>query len=507
MKAIIKIIIFGSVVFSISSCKKTFLDTVNPNSVTAASFYKTESDFQKAIIGAYYPLQGLVGDGSQNSSNSVGAWAMGEMRSDNTDFVYNTNDRGALQLEQIAYFSDDARNNHTSLKWNQCYKVIAFANPVLQYIEGASINDSVKKVIKGEALFLRSYAFFELIQYFGDVPFPLADATSLETTALARTPTADIYARIIADTKLAASLLPSKKVQTPGHVQSGTANMLLGYIYMTQKKYPEAEAALKLVDNGDYTLMSKYSDVFDPKFKNNSESLLEVQFQAISGYNSNFTYFFVPRLQDASVIPGFPAGAQTLLYGGWNVPTASLLAEYEAADSLRYKTNISDVPYKDVNGVTVKHWCKKYLHPHSINFVTDEDWILYRYADAILLLAEALNEQGKTPEAIAQVKRVRRRAGLLDASFTAVTQDAVRKAIAHERRVELAFENKRWLDLVRTGQAVPVMTAFGQALKADGAHTYLLSTDYNVTATRLLFPIPQSEININPKVTQNPGYN
>jgi hypothetical protein len=133
---------------------------------------------------------------------------------------------------------------------------------------------------------------------------------------------------------------------------------------------------------------------------------------------------------------------------------------------------------------------------------TNDNWPIYRYADALLLLAEAQNEQGKTGPALNNLNLVRARAGLK--ATTEANQTALRAIILHERRVELAFENHRWNDLVRTGTAIPVMTAYGN--KAKTIYSNLPADAFNITNNRLLFPIPQSERGINPDLTQNPGY-
>ncbi len=503
-----KILIAAVCLIGLQACKKSFLELSNPNALTSSNFYQTQTDFQQAINGSYSGLRALFGDNTQNSSGALGAWCMGELRSDNTEYVYNKTDLGGLANQQIKDFLDNAFNSTNYKKWQACYYILANVNPILQKIDAANIPDTVKNDVKGEALFLRAYAFFELVQYYGDVPFPITPANSLQSASLPRTPKDTIYTQIIADASAAASLLPSKAVQSPGHATRGSANMLLGYVYMTLQKYPQAESALLLVDNGDYSLEPNYADIFNPSHKNGPESIFEVQYSANVGSNlgSNWAYFFAPRLNDLSVIPGFPAGSSNPVYGGWNVPSASLLAEYEAGDTIRFNASISTMAIVDNQNDTVRYWCKKYLHPHSLNFITDDDWPVYRYGDACLLLAEALNEDGKTTNAIPYILKVRERAGLADATFTATSQDDVRKAIAHERRVELAFENHRWLDLVRTGQAITVMNAYGASIKSNPAYYYLLPSSYNVTQDKLLFPIPAGERQINPSLTQNPGY-
>jgi hypothetical protein len=145
---------------------------------------------------------------------------------------------------------------------------------------------------------------------------------------------------------------------------------------------------------------------------------------------------------------------------------------------------------------------KKYLNPASLPNNTDDDWPIYRYSDTLLMMAECLNEQGGPADALPDLNQARERAGLPD--ITTTDQVDLRKIISHERPVELAFENFRWFDLIRTGEAIPVMTAYGE--KTKQTHSDLLPSSYHVTKERLLYPIPQPEIDLNPGLTQNPGY-
>ncbi len=160
----------------------------------------------------------------------------------------------------------------------------------------------------------------------------------------------------------------------------------------------------------------------------------------------------------------------------------------------------SIIGYTPAAGKVGVPYIKKVLNPHTDVNNTNDNWPVYRYADALLLLAEAQNEQGKSP--LTALNAVRVRAGL--AASTETSQALLRDIIAHERRVELAFENHRWHDLVRTGKAVEVMTAYG--VKQKQLYSYLRPDSYIITPNKLLYPIPRFEIEINPQITQNPGY-
>ncbi len=486
-----KLFIAVLVLFAASSCSKSFLELTPQTSVSEASFFITEDDYTKAVTGAYRPLQALYSD----------AYVMGEMRSDNTYYLFNTSNRGGqiVEKENINTFTDVATNRYPYNKYVNDYSGIAKTNAVLQRIDAATISAAAKSNLKGQAEFLRAFYYFDLVQYFGAVPLHLKEVATVGDAALPRSSVADVYKQIIADATDAAALLPAAQT-VKGQATQGAAKMLLGYVYMTLKQYPDAEKVLKDVTGLGYSLLPNYADVFDPANKNSVESVFEVQYlQGTQGLQSNFAYQFAPGVTDTKTITGVSGNSQNL--GDWNIPTADLIAAYEPGDK-RKAASIA-TGYTTPTGVFVAQpFVIKYLHPHAQFNNTNDDWPVYRYADALLLLAECLNEEAKSGEAIPLLNQVRTRAGL--AATTATTQTALRDALAKERRVELAFENHRWLDLVRTGQAIPVLTAYGA--KQQAIRPYLTPGVYTITENRLIFPIPQNELLINKLLTQNPGY-
>lgn len=487
----LKIFIAALILATLGSCSKNFLEITPQTSVVAASFFVTEDDYRQAVTGSYRPLQALYND----------AYVMGEMRSDNTHYVYKANDRGGQNVgkENISAFTDVSTNTYTRSKYVNCYSGIAKANAVLSRIDEAPIDEVVKKNLKGQAEFLRAFYYFELVQYFGDVPLHLTEVNDAAGTKLPRSPRADVYKQIIADATDAATLLPA--VQTlKGQATKGAAKTLLGYVYITLKQYPQAEAVLKEVTALGYSLLADYASLFNPANKNHAESIFEVQYlEGTFGLSSNFAYQFAPAVSDTKPITGVAGNNQN--FGGWNIPSNDLIASYEPGDK-RKAASISDGYTNSAGTFIPQPFVKKYLHPHAVFNNTNNNWPVYRYADVLLLLAEALNEQNKTSEALPYLNQVRRRANVPDVTTT--TQTALRTIIAHERRVELAFENHRWLDLVRTDKAIDVMTAYGANLKLQ--YSYLGADTYKVTRDKYVFPIPFDELAINSLLTQNPGY-
>jgi hypothetical protein len=492
------ILFAGLLMIGVSSCKKGFLDIPSETNLTSATFFKTQGDFEKAVNGAYAPLRTLYNNPAGNGSS---AFFMGEMHSDNTHYILNPNFRATIDHEQTADFIYDASSVIATNKYTTNYLVITRANQILALIDGVDFDAAVKSNLKGQAFFLRALSYFELVQYFGKVPLHLKPVSSFSEAALPLSSVDSIYNQIIADAGQAASLLPTKSLQQPGRATSGTAKTLLGNVYVVQKKYALAETVLKeVVSSNQYSLLSNYAGAFDPANKNNSESVFEIQYrEGTDGYASNFIYSFLPQPISAAEVTTLmanygvtPANIQAISVEAFNVPTPDIIAAYEPGDN-RKAASIGN----GMAGGKNYPFVLKYLHRHSAFNITNDNWPVYRYSEVLLLLAEALNEQGK-PAALTYLNLVRTRAGLGNVTSTAGLKDVIMR----ERRVELAFENKRWLDLVRTGTAVSVITAYGQRVKATPAAYYYPAGFAPVPAAftdiKLTFPLPASESLLSP---------
>ncbi|MGV8092528.1 MAG: RagB/SusD family nutrient uptake outer membrane protein [Mangrovibacterium sp.] len=518
------IVLLFNVLLSVSACDEEFLERSPETAYTSENFFATESDFQRALAGTYNALRAYA---AGTTGSQTQGWIMGEQRSDNTHYDFNPQNRGnnAQAREGITDFIDISTNNQTQAKWDYDYIAISRANAILDRIGTASFEDTKKNPIIGEVKFLRAFFYFDLVQFFGGVPLQVHEVRSPNEASLPRVSAEEVYDQIIADLTDAISKLtePTSFPQS-GRATKGSAKTLLANVYMVQKKYAQAESLLKEVTQMGYQLLPDYASVYALNNKNSSESIFEIQFMqgTTAGQNSNFIYWFIPRVTNSTVITGVNTNTNTGDYGGWNVPTRDLIDSYEAGDK-RLDASIavaegtynasgvfvpegvkSIVNYLTPAGKVSKLFIRKYLHAHSNQYNTDDNWPVYRYSEALLFLAEALNEQGKSSEALPYLNQVRTRAGL--AAVTETNQAALREIILHERRVELAFENKRWLDLVRTGKVVQVMNAYGAKIKATFPETP--PNAYQVDQHRLLFPIPELEMqrNINLKGQQNPGY-
>ncbi|WP_268122449.1 RagB/SusD family nutrient uptake outer membrane protein [Roseivirga pacifica] len=478
-----------------------FLSLPSETDLVTETFFQSQGDFEKAVNGAYGPLLYLY-RGNTDPADGATFWAMAEMHSDNSHYIHNPNYRATTDWEQISNFIYDPTSDIATQVYRTNYQIIARSNEILDKIDAVDFDADVKDNLKGQAHFLRAMAYFNLVQYYGEVPMHLEPVSSFEGVALPLSPVNDIYAQIVLDAVEAATLLPPKSEQEAGRATSGAAQTLLGNVYLVQEDFVAAETVLRnVVNSGEYQLMTNYADVFDPNNKNNIESVFEVQYkEGTEGYASNFTYTFVPQPITAAELTTLmeqyitaPTGITALTQEAYNVPTPDIIQAYEAGD-LRLDATIG---YGDAGGTTYP-FVRKYLHEHSAAQLTNNSWPVYRYSEVLLLLAEALIEQGKESDALPFINEVRQRAGLADITATANLADA----LLQERRIELAFENKRWLDLVRLEKAVDVISDFGARVKANPQDYYYPAGIGPVPAAftdiQLTFPLPAAEAQLSP---------
>ncbi|WP_018627537.1 RagB/SusD family nutrient uptake outer membrane protein [Niabella aurantiaca] len=500
MKTYITILLLAATALLQFSCKKDFLAKSDPTRIDQSLFYKDQTQIEQAINGNYGLLQSIANT----------QWLFNEMVSDNTTFDFNPDDRGqADKIESYETWTYTAVNGNITDWYNLHYRAVYNVNNTLFRMQQAPLTDSLKKVDEGQLKFMRAYLYFELVQYFGDVVLitqPLEKPS--DAWNYPRKPQDSVYAQIERDLQDAIGGLPVKYAAAHlGRATKGAALSLLGKMYLTRKKYTEAISTLNQVLPLGYTLMPEYADVFDPAKKNGPESIFEIQYQGGNdlGEWSGFIYTFAPRLSKDAVT-GFAQSNPP----GWNVPTNDLINAYEEND--KRKAASVGLDFKSPVTNQVVPYIKKYQHPHTIYGRTDDNWPVLRYADVLLMLAEAINEKdGPTSNAYNYLNAVRKRAGLVNASGLA--QAAFREKVLHERRMELAFENWRWFDLKRT-MTTQELTAF---LNAYGAKEKANPTiprqgipssanDYKFEPFRALYPIPNNELIINKGLGQNPGY-
>ncbi|WP_128544893.1 RagB/SusD family nutrient uptake outer membrane protein [Larkinella soli] len=477
-----KILISALLSLSLSSCKDQFLALSPVSQASTATFYRSASDMINALSGAYGALQ-FNGQYGQ-------FYVVSEIPSDDTTPVLSGS---VTDQDEFDKFYLRTTNPFLLARWSDGYRGIYRCNAIIGRIGGVTMDETLKNRIVGEAKFLRALMYFNLVRVFGDVPLIVQEITDVqEGYNFARTPAAEVYNQIIKDLTEAEGVLPATYTGADvGRATRGAAKSLLGKVFLTQKKYAEAAGKLKeVIDAGTYDLLPNYADLFRAANKNSKESVFEVQYKKGNlGEGSPFANAYAPENSGNAVIQ-FGGG-------GNNRPMPDLINSYEPGD-LRKDVSLA-TSYVNAGGVKVDYnFVRKYRDTPTVNGDAEDNWPVIRYADVLLMYAEALNETGKTADALPLLNRVRKRAGLADRTAAdAGSQAAMRLALEQERRVELAFEGHRWFDLVRTGRALDVLKAKAQAI---GIKTSL-------TENNLIFPIPQSQIDINPsKIKQNPGY-
>ena len=485
-----------------TACKKDFLNQVPESSLTNTNYWKTESDLKQGVNGAYSSLRGM---------GTFSFWLFGEMRSDNTTFQYNAPQRGQENREQVDEFVANSANTLIQDFWRDSYTSIFRCNDVLDHVATIPMSDAGKAQAIGEVKFLRAFHYFNLVRQFGGVPLRLeATKAPADAPSKGRASVEEIYNQIIADLNDAATNLPdasSYAAADKGRATNGAANALLGEVYMTQKKFSEALIALKKVTG--YSLMPTYASIFLTTNKNNSESVFEIQYYSTAGTNlsSNFMYQFAPFNSGTAVTQD--PGTNLSFSSGWNTPTTDLISSYETGD-LRKDVSLAE-GFTETAGFVAVPYIRKYNHGFVQPGQTNVNFPVIRYADVMLMLAECLNEQGfaANGEAFNLLNAIRLRANLpaktagnVIPALDVNSQAAFREAIYQERKVELAFENHRWFDLVRTGKAVEVMNAHGQREIAKAPAQYPTGA-YMLTPNKILLPIPEREVILD-NLTQNP---
>lgn len=472
---------FIATLLLLAACKKSFIDLTPPTGLPPANFYKTEADIKSAVTGLYSSLRTVYNN----------YYLLNEMPSDNTQ-TYSESEAGIGIWDKMTW---NAGNTEVSATWNNHYNTIAQCNIVLEKINDISFSNPVSKSQNiAEAKFIRALMYFNMVRYFGDVPLVLKVINNdAEANAYTRNPAAKVYAQIEKDLTEAEPGVPISYAATDrGRVTSGAVKSLLGKVYLQQKKYPQAENKLKEVtalSPSEYDLLPNYADVFSISNEYNKEIIFTIQYSRVTvgvGEGSSFAVWFAPQPSGNTIV----SGGSTASY---NIGTIDLYRSFQTDDSRRNMIGIFTNGLTD--SVKFYYYTKKYLdNPPS---VTDgeNNWIVIRYSDVLLMLAEALNEQGKNFEALDYIQKVRTRAGL--STNLTLDQTATRALIKKERRNELCFEGHRWQDLIRWNDYVTVMTNFKK--------------NYNVpslaiNADKKLFPIPQRERTLNGNLAQNQGY-
>jgi hypothetical protein len=470
-------IIFFSLLIALVSCEG-ILDKDPIAILDAGSFFQSEDDAEQAINAAYGPL--LL-----NNANNNFYWAFAVVTSDLAIPGGDGSRPGIVEMEAFTY---TPRTEEFNTFWKLQYTGITQSNLVIDNIGDIDFNEQIKDRIEGEALFLRSFYYFQLTQVFGDVPHYLK-VTPPDELKIPSTPKGEILDQIIADCERASQLLPvSHSAIHLGRATKGAALALAAKASLYKKDY---SSVLNFVGQvkalGAYSLVADYGDNFGKLTQNNSESVFEVQHANLElGVGNFLNQWWASRKFDG--------------YGFAEVEPSYVEAFEENDPRLGYTVASKNEPYFGLiykNSFSTTFFSpRKYLQSdEGLTQKADGDinYTPIRFAEVLLWEAEAQAELGNVNEARIALETVRARARALATDSTAlppvVTNDPneMKLAVRHERLVELGFELHRFFDLVRWGIAQDVLPGF-----QTGKHE--------------VFPIPQTEIDLNPFLNQNPGY-
>jgi hypothetical protein len=467
--------VLASMVLLFNQCGKDFLDTTPLSSISTQSYFQSAIDAENALVGCYNDISSQV-------------WNLSVILQVTSDNNY----AGGDNPENFRFdnFLRVPIGEYCTGYWAAAYGTINRCNTVLKFVP--NINDpkldvnNRRDIIKGEATFLRAFAYFNLVRIWGAVPLTITPTESVDPSVinLTRSSVDEVYAQIISDLEYCISVLPKADVQTQkgGHATQGAAYALLAQVYAAKNPadwQKVKENCDQVISSNIYQLLPDYDQLFDGDHYNNSESIFEFQYE-----KPNAAAWFY-QLWD-------PPSTTGDTWRKFNTPSVDLIHAFRAeGDSIRLHSSIlweNIAPYwiDPIYG-TIVPFMNKWRHPGG--WTSNDHFYVIRLPETILLRAEAENELGDISGALADLKTVRDRVSLPAKNLT--SKEDVRAAVLLERRLELAFEFYRWYDLLRTGLAITTMQNLG----------------YDAKDPRdLLFPIPQDERNRNPNLTQNPGY-
>jgi tetratricopeptide (TPR) repeat protein len=497
MKNIFYIFAVTATIFITASCNK-MLEVIPKSDVTDTSYYTTDDELFTGVIGCY---NGLI----KTVSNE---WIFTELRSDNSwQRETGSSTRSNLDLNDIDMFRPSAYLDEIYSYWYATYQNIASCNTVLKHLDVAKTDEN-RNLYEGEVRFIRAYHYFNLVRLFGPVFLCDHNITPQEAKKLNRVSVEEVYDFIISDLLTAIdttidSKLPNAYVaDQKGRATVWAAKGLLAKVYLTLGRYQEAKTILEdIVQNSGHTILPDFEDVFSTSNEMNSEIIFAIRHKAGGyGLGCSFSNSFAPYNSKGAVV-GYGDGA------GLNSPTFDLYRSYSNDDRRKAATvgiwlNTASVEYL---------YPKKLVIPVTSLNDSELDFPVLRFADILLMLAECENELGNPATALAYLDPIRTRAGL--SLLTGSSQMEARLLIENERRFELAFENHRFFDLVRTGRLKEVVEK--EIFEADWVEHY---ANYAIAqrpvsgaiiqAWQELLPVPGREIDANNEIviTQNFGY-
>ncbi|MGK9126051.1 RagB/SusD family nutrient uptake outer membrane protein [Olivibacter sp. SA151] len=472
MTRLFKVYISLSIIFVLNGCGKSFLDLAPISNANQSNFYQTIEDFELAVNAAYATLYTFYGP-----TSAVSYFA--EQLSDNAT-LYNV---AGIQSDRWAFKDYNLKPSNTEVYrfWQECYKALYNVNIVLDKIGSAELNETYKTEVIAQMRFLRGLYYFNMVQMWGDIPLVSRPISVEESYATLRSPESEVYAFVVEDLAYAAANLPEPTAVTlAGKASKYAALTLLGKVYLAlNQKDKAAESLLQVY--GKFSLMPRYEALWGANVKNTAESIFEIQYQGGSP-NLPFSRYWREYAPTENFV-------LTLYGGGMNQVTDDLYGEFEEGDPRREQTVSLGYTNKEGTFIPIKFqnkWVDKEAPAPSGEELSNNNFMVLRYADVLLMLSEATNDPRYLNEVRARVNLPLYGSD----AYPSSQYNSLALAIEHERRVELALEFHRFFDLKRTDRAVAVVS----------------KTKPIKNENQTVLPIPQIVIQQNPAITQNPAY-
>lgn len=489
-------LVFPLIGLFLNSC----LDLSPISEIGEDNFFKNDSEVLSGVNACYNGLHAPL----------EYEWMLTDLRTD-ISRVKSKSSQTSISKDLMALDESKASASLVEIEeyWNATYNNIYRCNTVLKNIN--NVKDETKhKQYEGEALFIRAYHYFNLVRLFGPV-FKITNTISAdEARKLGRNSIDEIYTLIKDDLNkiVNENLLPESYEKSDlGRATIWSAKTLLAKVYLTLKDYDNAKTLLESVLGSNHKLLtSSYEDVFSTSNEMNEEIIFAVRYKSGNvGLGNPFGNKFAPLNSGTNVITGNGEGL--------NYPTSKLMNMYETGDSRKSATVEDSYLNKTTNTITEDYYVTKYLSPVTTVYDGEKDIPILRFSDVLLMLAEIENEQkGPTTTAFNYLNQVRNRANLSSLDITDVANKVeFRLTLENERMLEFAYENQRFFDLVRTGRYIDVMNEhYKTELEQFSSNKYYedgsQSIVKDVEEWQLLLPIPTAEIDVNPSISQNPGY-
>jgi len=485
----IKYIIACLLSASAVSCSKNIIELTPDSELTTAQYYKISKDMDLAVLGIYSAYQ----------SRKPTDYMLLELPSDN---LYRSTYTLSAGSEDADNLSITAANPLFNTFWTASYSGIARANAVLDNIDNPTdYKTRQKEQFSGEAKFMRALYYFDLVRMFGDVPKVTTILSVSEAQSTPRAPANEIYDLIVSDLKEAVASLPSRTAMAKGRTNSSVAAALLGKVYVYRKDWANAKTYLEMVAAPGYKLLPLFSNIWKLENEDNDEMVFAIKYTEGTNGHTLSTAFLPFGGKTGIATSGLES-----VFPSWDIHKL-----FDAADT-RKATSISEYYKAPTPANAPLNWfphVSKYEVKHVINS-SGLDLPVIRYADIVLLLSETYYGLNDKAQALTQLNKIRERAfgntTHIYAAGDIATPENFTDKILLERRLEFAFENERWFDLVRFGRLQTELAfeerGYNQATQTPLKITLQPKDNYK------LFPIPQSQIDVYPKdgLTQNPGY-